>query len=47
MIESLFGTLKVKVGSHFRVKDEGIAQRIGLAVFVLYDMHLWAALFVF
>ncbi|OAQ21816.1 transposase [Thermosulfurimonas dismutans] len=42
LIESLFGTVKLKIGSHFRVRKEEIAQKRGLAAFVLYNMYLLA-----
>lgn len=41
LIESMFGTVKLKIGSHFRVKEEEIAQKMGLAAFVLYNMYIW------
>ncbi|OAQ19836.1 Mobile element protein [Thermosulfurimonas dismutans] len=44
LIESLFGTVKLKIGSHFRVRKEEIAQKRGLAAFVLYNMYLLATL---
>ncbi len=41
LIESLFGAVKLKMGSHFRVKKEEITQKMGLVVFALYNMYLW------
>lgn len=42
LFESLFGTIKLKMGSHFRVKDKEIAQKMGLAAFLLYNMYMLA-----
>ena len=45
LIESWFGIIKLRIGSYFRVKNKEIVQKMGLAVFELYSVYLWAVLF--
>lgn len=47
LIESLFGSVKQKLDSNFRVKNQEIAEKMGLAVFVLYNMYLLIIFFLF
>lgn len=45
LIESLFGNVNQKLGFHFRVKNQEIAKKMGLAVFAIYNMYLLVIFF--
>lgn len=40
LIESLYGTVKQSIGSHFKVKLEDIAIRMALCTMILYNLYL-------
>ncbi|MEM1888504.1 MAG: hypothetical protein QXY12_07105, partial [Pyrobaculum sp.] len=40
LVESLFGTVKQAIGSHFRVKLEDVAMEMALCTMLLYNLYI-------